>query len=112
MEQCLRSPKAATTGTGRGSAPSSLPCFYLGKWAQCQSCSLLLCRGWDQTIPMLGLSALEEQQPPFLPSLPSYLCPHAGDSRLSPVLPLPLPSSMWSLKAAEQRGPCKGRGLP
>lgn len=71
---------------------------------------------------MLGLSALEEQQPP---SLPSYLPPHSGDSRLSPVPPPSLPSSMWSPKAAEQRSgfaltsleppvtcPIQGLGMP
>lgn len=93
MEQWLRSPKAATAGTGPGFGPSFLPCFYLGRWAQCQSCSLLLCRGWDQTIPTLGLSALEDQQPPFLPSLPSYLPPHSGtpDCPQFPLSHCPLP---------------------
>lgn len=57
---------------------------------------LALVQGMGQTIPTLGLSALEEQQPPFLPS---YLPSHSR----TPVPSLPLP--MWSSKAAEQRGP-------
>lgn len=40
--------------THEDTLPSTLPHFYLCRWALCQSCSLLLGREWGQALPTLG----------------------------------------------------------